>query len=41
MGPELIPTDYDDSIDVDEMFSKESDVYAYAMLCQNVRIQLI
>lgn len=39
MAPELFPTD--DSVDVDVMFSKESDVYAYAMLCQKVRIQLI
>ena len=39
MAPELFPSD--DDINVDKMFSKESDVYAYAMLCQKVRVQLI
>ena len=40
MAPELTPGG-DDNVNVDKMFSKESDVYAYAMLCQKVRIQLI
>ena len=40
MAPELTPGP-EDNVDVDKMFSKESDVYAYAMLCQKVRIQLI
>ena len=38
-APELLSTD--SNVNVDVLFSKKSDVYAYAMLCQKVRIQLI
>ena len=38
-APELLSTD--GNVNVDVLFSKKSDVYAYGMLCQKVRIQLI
>ena len=39
MAPELFSADL--NIHVETVFSKESDVYAYGMLCQEVRVQLI
>lgn len=34
MAPELLPPD--DSVDLDKLFSKKSDIYAFGMLCYKV-----